>query len=193
MFESAPELRHSRVVLRPLRAEDADALFDLTPEGTFRYFLNWPQAWTREAFAAWMGGFFSASQRAYVVLDARDGRVLGSTSFLDIDPHNRAVEIGRTWYAPGARGTLVNPACKLLMLGHAFERERCVRVTLKCDARNAHSRRAIARLGAVPEGTLRKHRVQQDGYVRDTVYFGVTAEEWPGVKRNLEARLAGLT
>lgn len=190
MFASAPELRYPCVLLRPLHAEDADALFDITPEGTFRYFLNWPEPWTREAFAAWVGGFFSATQRPFAVLDPRDGRVLGSTSYLDIDPRNRAVEIGRTWYLPEVRGTLVNPACKLLLLGHAFEREGCVRVTLKCDARNAHSQRAIAKLGAVREGTLRKHRVQQNGYVRDTVYFGVTAEEWPGVKRGLEARLA---
>ncbi len=189
VFDPALEFRGPVVALRPLRPDDADALFAITPPGTFDYFLNWPRAWTRQAFAAWVAGFFSPTQRAYAVLDARDGRLLGGTSFLDIDAGNRSVEVGRTWYAPEVRGTLVNPACKLLLLGHAFEREGCVRVTLKCDARNLHSQRAIARLGAVREGTLRKHRVQQNGFVRDTVYFGVTRDEWPEVKDRLERRL----
>jgi RimJ/RimL family protein N-acetyltransferase len=116
--------------------------------------------------------------------------MVGSTSYMDIDPPNRCVEIGATWYAPSHRGTRINPECKLLLLGHAFETLSCVRVTLKCDSRNLHSQAAIAKLGATREGVLRKHRIQPDGYVRDTVYFSVIAEEWPQVRQSLLDRLA---
>jgi RimJ/RimL family protein N-acetyltransferase len=107
---------------------------------------------------------------------------------MDIDPPNACVEIGATWYTPTARGTSINPACKLLLLRHAFETLGCVRVTLKCDGRNLHSQRAITKLGATREGTLRKHRIQQNGFVRDTVMFSVIRDEWPTVRAGLEAR-----
>lgn len=183
-------LQGSRVVLRPLAAADAPALFAITPPTTFPYFLSWPREWTPTAFQAWLDAHLAnARTRAFAVIDGATGGVIGCTSYMDIDPPNRCVEIGATWYAPAWRGTHVNPECKLLLLGHAFEKLGCVRVTLKCDARNLHSQRAIAKLGAVREGTLRKHRIQSDGYVRDTVYFSVIAEEWPRVREGLIARL----
>lgn len=190
MFETVPTLRGSHVTLRPLEVEDARALFEVTPKETFRLFLSWPTEWTAAGFEAWVKAkLFGAKQRAMVVTLARTGEVVGSTSFLDIDPVNRAVEVGSTWYAPSARGTAVNPECKLLMLGHAFEVEGCERVTLKTDARNEHSMRAMAKMGAVYEGVLRKHRIQQDGFVRDTAYFSVVRGEWQGVKAGLQKRL----
>lgn len=191
MFETLPILEGTHVRLRPLEQRDAAALFAITPPDTFRLFLSWPKEWTLPAFEAWVAAkLFGARQRGMVVLERSSGRVVGCSSFLDIDATNRAVEIGSTWFAKGVRGTAVNPETKLLMLGHAIESERCVRVTLKTDARNEHSRRAIAKLGATFEGVLRKHRIQQDGFVRDTAYFGVTEEEWPGVKEGLVRRLA---
>lgn len=179
------------VVLRPLTMEDAGALFAITPEGTFRHFLNWPGEWTEAAFAAWMAERLFRPDQAPFAVEHR-GVLAGSTSYLDVQPAHRHAEIGCTWYAAGARGTAVNPACKLLMLRHAFESMGCVRVTLKCDGRNEVSQRAIAKLGAVREGVLRKHRVQPDGFVRDTVYFSVVEAEWPAVRERLERRLAGL-
>lgn len=182
------------VRLRPLRAEDAGALFAITPPDAFRHFLLWPEAWTLPAFMAWMEGcLFKPDQAPFAVERWAGGRLelAGSTSFMDLQPAHRHAEIGCTWYAPGARGTAVNPACKLLMLRHAFESMGCVRVTLKCDGRNEVSQGAIAKLGAVREGVLRKHRVQPDGFVRDTVYFSVVEGEWPAVRAGLERRLAG--
>lgn len=186
----APVLEGRAVRLRPLTVGDAGALFAITPPETFRYFLNWPRPWTEAAFAAWMQSrLFAADQIPFAV--EHHGVIVGSTSYLDVQPAHRHVEIGCTWYEPGVQGTVVNPECKLLMLRHAFESMGCVRVTLKCDGRNEVSQRAIAKLGAVREGVLRKHRVQPDGFVRDTVYFSVLEGEWPAVRERLERRLAG--
>lgn len=126
---------------------------------------------------------------AFVVRSVRDGRVLGMSCYMDIRPEHRSLEVGMTWYIPEVRGTEVNPECKLLLLGHAFEHLRAVRVTLKTDLRNVHSQAAIAKLGAVREGVLRKHGIQPNGYVRDTVFFSILDDEWPHVRKRLEARL----
>lgn len=119
-----------------------------------------------------------------------DGRAQGSTSYLDVDLAVGGVEIGWTWYARPLWATSVNPACKLLLLGHAFEELGAERVTLKTDALNARSRAAIARLGAAYDGTLRHHRQRPDGSVRDTAYYSILAPEWPVVRQDLQGRLA---
>jgi len=127
---------------------------------------------------------------AFAVLDAATGEVRGSTSFYDWEPRMARVEIGHTYYARRWWGTSNNPACKLLMLRHAFETWGCVRVALRADARNARSIAAITRLGATPEGVLRSHRVAPDGSRGDTAYFSILADEWPAVRDGLLARLA---
>jgi N-acetyltransferase len=147
----------------------------------------------------------------FAVRRLSDRRLVGSTRFLDLDvfvwppPWPPGVgrgpaptdsqpptvaEIGSTWYAAQAQRTGVNPACKLVMLRHAFEIWQVLRVTLKTDARNAASRAAIERLGAQFEGVRRAHGPAQDGTARDTAYYSVTAAEWPAVRENLRARLA---
>ncbi len=118
-----------------------------------------------------------------------DGRVVGTTSFLDIDPVNRSIEIGRTWIVPTYQRTFVNTEAKLLMLREAFETFGAVRVFLKTHAENARSRTAIERLGARFEGVLRKHMLLPDGSWRDTAYFSIIDDEWQAVKAGLEARL----
>ncbi|MBO0806289.1 MAG: GNAT family N-acetyltransferase [Nocardiopsaceae bacterium] len=140
-----------------------------------------------------------------------DGRVVGSTRFLDLDvfawpppwppgvgrgpePSDdqppTVAEIGSTWLAAGTRRTGVNPACKLLLLAHAFEAWGVARVTLKTDARNKTSRAAIDRLGAQFEGVRRAHGPASDGTIRDTAYFSILAAEWPAVRDHLEYRLS---
>ena len=106
-----------------------------------------------------------------------------------IDSPNKRVEIGGTYYHPDCRGGVVNPEAKFLMLRHAFETWRCVRVELKTDALNRKSRHAILRLGAKEEGTLRKHLLTWTGRIRDTVYFSILDTEWPEIKARLEAKL----
>ena len=122
-----------------------------------------------------------------------DGRAQGSTSYLDVDPAVGGLEIGWTWYARGLWATDVNPTCKLLLLGHAFDDLGAERVTLKTDALNTRSRAAIARLGCAYDGTLRHHRRRPDGSVRDTAYFSLLAAEWPPARDRLLARLAATT
>ena len=118
-----------------------------------------------------------------------DGRAVGSTSYLDIEPELGGIEVGWTWYTPSVWRTAVNPACKLLLLGHAFDDLGAARVTLKTDALNLRSRSAIARLGAVYDGTLRHHRRRPDGTIRDTAFFSILAAEWPAVCHSLVNRL----
>lgn len=190
-------LRGHGVVLEPLRAEHAAEFLPITPPETFAYFLSWPAGWEVEprveAMRAWLEKLLANPKNVcFLVRDAATGAAVGSSSYMDIDPPNRALEIGATWYDPRVRGTHVNPACKLLLLHHALEELGCIRVTLKCDGRNVHSQRAIAKLGAVREGTLRKHRITQTGYERDTVYFSVTREEWGEVRGRLFSRAAKL-
>jgi RimJ/RimL family protein N-acetyltransferase len=145
-------------------------------------------------FDAWVdhvrAGMVKGERIAYVVRQLRDGAVVGSTSYLDIQPENARVEIGATWYVPAAQGGPVNPEAKLLLLGNAFGAGyNCV--YLKTDARNARSRAAISKLGAKQDGILRGHLWREEaGYFRDTVYFSILADEWPRVRAGLEARLA---
>lgn len=125
----------------------------------------------------------------FAVIDRLSGQVAGCTRYLDIQPANRAIEIGWTWYGGAYQRTSINTECKYLLMRHAFETLGCVRVQLKTDGRNARSQAAIARLGAVREGTLRRSRVMHDGFIRDTVYFSVLDSEWLGVKARLEGFL----
>ena len=117
-------------------------------------------------------------------------RVVGSSRFGNYDAANRKVEIGWTWIARPWQRTVVNAEAKLLMLRYAFEELECVRVEFKTDAINLRSQGALDKLGAVREGVLRSHMIVQGGRRRDSVYFSILPEEWPAVRRRLEARIA---
>jgi|SRR5690625_4543845 len=117
--------------------------------------------------------------------------VVGMSTYLDVSTADARLEIGSTSYTPPVWGTLVNPEAKLLLLSHAFDVLGAGRVQLKTDVRNVRSQRAIARLGARYEGTLRRYQRRSDGTVRDTVLFSVLAEEWPTVRKTVQARLDG--
>lgn len=117
------------------------------------------------------------------------GSVIGSTSYIDVQPGNAALEIGSTTYATAVWGGAVNPETKLLLLEHAFETLNAGRVQLKTDIRNERSQRAIERLGARFEGVLRRHMRRDDGTMRDTVMFSIIAEEWPAVRDALRKRV----
>jgi len=141
--------------------------------------------WFDEALAA------GAEGRAvpFATMVRATGRVVGSTRFGNLDALNRRVEIGWTWVAPAWQGTGVNVEAKYLMFTHAFEVWGCHRVELKTDALNAQSRGAMRRLGAREEGVFRQYQVREDGRVRDTAWYAVTAEDWPKVKTGLQRRL----
>jgi len=116
--------------------------------------------------------------------------IAGTTRFMNMDLANRKVEIGSTWIAPPWQRTVVNTEAKYLMLRYAFETWKCLRVEFKTDALNLQSRKAILRLGAKEEGTLRKHMLTWNGRQRDSVYFSILDTEWPEVKAGLESKLA---
>jgi RimJ/RimL family protein N-acetyltransferase len=135
-----------------------------------------------------------AEQRAgqslpFATVERASGRVVGSTRFAAIERAHRRVEIGWTWIARPWQRTAINTEAKYLMLRHAFEVWRCQRVELKTGSKNERSRRAILRIGATEEGTLRKHQLYADGTARDSVYFSITDDEWPGVKERLEGMM----
>lgn len=118
-----------------------------------------------------------------------DGRLVGSTSYLNVDAPNRRLEIGHTWYVADARRTGVNAETKLLMLGHAFDELNCVAVEFRTHFLNFASRTAIERLGAKLDGVLRSHQLLADGSRRDTVVYSILDIEWPAVRSNLKFRL----
>lgn len=122
---------------------------------------------------------------AFAVTEEATGTVLGSTSFHDILPAVKRVEIGYTWYAQRCQRTHINTTCKLLMLTHAFDTLGCRTVGWRTDNYNFASQRAIERLGAKKDGVIRGHAMRRDGTIRDTVMYSLTAGEWPEVKAHL--------
>ncbi|ART55916.1 GNAT family N-acetyltransferase [Acidovorax carolinensis] len=122
---------------------------------------------------------------AFAVVNDATGQVLGSTSYHDIVPAVKRVEIGYTWYAKSVQRTHVNTTCKLLMMGHAFDTLGCHVVGWRTDNFNFASQRAIERLGARKDGVLRGHAPRRDGTIRDTVMYSMRSGEWPEAKAQL--------
>lgn len=193
-FEPKPIILTGRHVrLEPLERRHLPALLDAArdPE-TFRYFVTPPLGEEKE-MTKWLDqilkGQAAGTDVGWATVRISDGRVVGATTYLDIRRANRGLEIGNTWIAPEAQRTPVNTEAKFLQLRHAFEDLGAWRVQLKTDERNAKSRAAIARIGAIFEGILRKYQVRFDGYIRNTAMFSLTTEEWPAARARLEALL----
>lgn len=125
----------------------------------------------------------------FVTIERKSDTVVGSTRFGNIDTQNKKAEIGWTWINPEWQRTVVNTEAKLLMLTHAFDVWKCIRVELKTDANNKRSRAAIARIGGVEEGTLRNHMITESGRYRDSVYFSIIDSEWEDVRADLTAKV----
>ncbi len=184
--------RHVR--LEPLSESNVPdlAIAGRAPE-TWRW-MPYGEVTTEERMFAWVRDILARQARGtdlpFAVVHLASGRAIGCTRYLDIQPANRAVEVGGTWYAPEHQRTAANTECKLLILGHAFERIGVNRVQFKTDLRNERSQRALERIGAVREGVLRDQMVMPDGHVRSSVYFSILAREWPGVRAFLESKLA---
>lgn len=122
---------------------------------------------------------------AFAVLDDESGKVLGTTSYHDIVPAVRRVEIGYTWYAQSVQRTHVNTSAKLLLLAHAFGTLDCHVVGWRTDNFNFASQRAIERLGAKKDGVIRGHALRRDGTIRDTVMYSMRSGEWPEARAQL--------
>jgi len=178
------------ITLRPLMPADLPGLYAVTPADTFRFYSISPRMASVEAFVTDVTALIGDPSRVlFAVVLEETGQIVGSTSYLEIRPEHRGLEIGYTWYVPAHRGTRVNPACKRLLIGHAIETLGAVRVQIKTGRANLHSQRAIEKLGATYEGVLRANFIRPDGELRDTVYYSILPSEWPKVKAGLDARL----
>jgi N-acetyltransferase len=189
---AAARLVGRRVVLEPLASEHAGELYLAAQDERIWRWLGGSVPSSPQAFGRWFGEASEAARHGDEVPFAvrHAGRVVGSTRYMALAPEHGRLEVGWTWYAPDVWGTGVNAECKLLLLGHAFERLGCARVELKTDARNERSRGAMLAMGATFEGIHRKH-MRLPGGTRDTAWYSVIDEEWPAVRRRLEERLVG--
>lgn len=201
------------VQLEPLAHEHVEGLAAAAAEERGSYGFTWvPDGLdeTRTYVEAALEHAAGGRAVPFVVRRLSDGALVGSTRFLDLEVFENpapwppgigvggipsdenppsVAEIGSTWYSASAQRTAVNTETKLLLLTHAFETWRCLRVTLKTDARNAASRAAIERIGGRFEGVRRVHTVATDGGLRDTAYFSIVAAEWFTVRAGLVSRL----
>jgi RimJ/RimL family protein N-acetyltransferase len=194
-FDPRPTvLPGTHVLLEPLRLGHANDLLRAgSDDATWRYMarpalrtVEDAESMIRQALIETEAG----REVAFAIVAAASKQAVGSTRFLDIQRPHRTLEIGWTWIGASWQRTAINTECKLLLLGHAFDAQGAHRVTLKTDARNTGSQRAIERIGGMHEGVLRRHRVCWDGFVRDTVYYGIVDHEWPEVRERLVGMLA---
>jgi RimJ/RimL family protein N-acetyltransferase len=194
---AAADLRVSLVgrlaVVEPLAAEHAAGLLAAAEDAEM--FAWMPVDMTSpEALRAWLNTTLASDQAGrevpFAIRDARSGEVVGSTRFLELRFEHLRAEIGWTWVRRSSWSTGINVETKLLLLGQAFDQAGLRRVEFKTDARNERSRGALLALGASFEGILRKHMVARDGGPRDSAYFSVIDDEWPGLRNRLERRVA---
>ena len=122
----------------------------------------------------------------FSVVELKRDKAVGMTTFMNMDPINRRVEIGSTWYRDDVQRTSINTESKLLLMGYAFEKLNCIAVEFRTHFMNRQSRRAIERLGAKLDGILRSHMIIANGTIRDTVVYSVIRSEWEAVKANLK-------
>jgi RimJ/RimL family protein N-acetyltransferase len=178
------------VRLEPLNETHVPDLAAVGLDNTIWKYMRYGAVNTEEQIHAWVSDMLYLEQRGddlpFAVINIANGKAIGCTRYLNINRSDRNLEIGGTWYGLAYQRTAVNTECKYLLLRHAFECLGCLRVSLKADARNERSLRAIERIGAVKEGVLRKHMVLDDGFVRDSVVYSIIDDEWPAVKHRLE-------
>ncbi|MCA3246086.1 MAG: GNAT family N-acetyltransferase [Azospirillum sp.] len=183
------EGEHVRLV--PLESAHAEGIAALLDDTLTAYFqkpfrtLADARAMIDDALMAQAAG----TALAFTTIERASGRIAGGSRFLNIRSHDRVAEIGFTYVGRAFQRSAVNTEAKLLMLGHAFDAWAANRVEFKTDSLNVQSRAALARLGAVEEGTLRNHMLMSDGRLRHSVYFSVLPAEWPAVRDRLRARL----
>jgi N-acetyltransferase len=184
---SAPQ-----VVLEPLSFDHHDALCEATRDGELWklwYTIIPSPEGMRAEIDRRLALHAQGTMLPWAVRLAASGRIVGMTTYMNVEATKPRVEIGSTWYARSVQGTAINPACKLLLLEHAFDTLGCNAVEFRTNWFNFHSRRAIERLGAKVDGILRNHMRMPDGTMRDTCVYSILPGEWPAVKKNLLFKL----
>ncbi len=190
-FLQPVELAGSHVKLVPLMPEHLDGLIEAARDGEL-WRLWYTFVPRPEHMAAEIERRLSLLARdqmlPFTVLDG-GGRIVGMTTYMNVDGANRRVEIGSTWYAQRMQRTPLNTEAKLMLLRHAFERLSCIAVEFRTHRLNTQSRRAIERLGAQLDGMLRAHQISPNGSLRDTAVYSITAAEWPTIQVHLQFQL----
>jgi RimJ/RimL family protein N-acetyltransferase len=184
-------LRGPHALLKPLSQDHVDGLTEAVKDGElwklWYTFIPRPENMGKE-IGRRLGLQAAGAMLPFTVFDA-DGRIAGMSTYMNVDAANRRVEIGSTWYAGRVQRSAVNTQCKLLLLGHAFEKLDCIAVEFRTHFFNHASRRGIERLGAKQDGILRSHQIAPNGTLRDTVVYSIIASEWPTVKAHLDYQL----
>lgn len=187
-------LQGKHVRLEPMTEEHIPGLGEIGVGQTFWDFMVYGNINTVADMRNWVRDILGRAEKGtdlpFVAIHLASGRVAGATRYLNIMPQDRGLEIGGTWYGLEFQRTPVNTECKYLLLSHAFEMLRCIRVQLKTDLRNERSQKAIERIGAVKEGVLRNHMILPDGRVRHSVIYSILDSEWPDVKKRLEEMMS---
>ena len=182
--------RHARLV--PLSLDHLDALMEAVRDGELWklwYTLIPPPEGMRAEIERRLKLQEEGRMLPFTVLDA-ERKPAGMTTYMNIDAPNRRLEIGSTWYRQSVQRTALNTQCKLMLLTYAFEDLDCIAVELRPHVLNTQSRRGTERLGAKQDGILRRHMIQPNGSIRDTVVYSITAPEWPTVKAHLDWQLS---
>ena len=187
-------LTGQRVRLEPIDPQHAEDLYRVGQDEVIWRYLTTPPFSSLDDAQNWVkmcvDRMATGLRVQFAAVHLEEGKAIGSTGYLDIDRPNRTLEVGMTWYGVDYQRSFVNTECKYLLLKHAFEDQSARRVCIKTDVNNTPSRRAIERIGGVQEGILRNHRINRDGSNRDSVYYSIIDEEWPGVRENLEKMMA---
>jgi RimJ/RimL family protein N-acetyltransferase len=191
-FADVPVLKNDWVVLEPLSNDHLDGLAEAVKVDQLwrTWYTNIPAPEEMAAEITRRQELQAEGLMApWAVVDPATGRAVGMTTFMNLEPENRRLEIGSTWLGRSAQGTGINPAAKLLLLQRAFGDLDCIAVEFRTHWHNQQSRAAIARLGAKQDGVLRNHKIIKGGTVRDTVVFSIIDREWPTVRYGLQQRL----
>ena len=185
-------LRGKFARLEPLSVTHAHGLVDAARDGDLwqLWYTFIPAPDRMEAEIQRRLGLQAAGSMLPFTVFAANDRIVGMSTFMNIDSAHQRVEIGSTWYGASAQRTPLNTQCKRLMLGHAFDALQCIAVEFRTHRFNHQSRRAIERLGAQQDGILRNHQRAANGTLRDTVVYSITADEWPTVRAHLDFELS---
>jgi N-acetyltransferase len=186
-------LQGNHVRLEPMGEQHISGLTEIGAGRDFWNFMLYGDIKTEADMRRWVLDILERGKRGsdlpFVAIHLDSGRVAGATRYLNVMSNDRGLEIGGTWYGLDFQRTAVNTECKYLLLKHAFEDLKCIRVQLKTDSLNERSQKAIERIGAKKEGVLRNHMILPDGRIRHSVFYSMIDTEWADVKKRLESML----
>lgn len=189
-FIAPSRLEGKRVLLVPLELSHASELWETAQDETIWTHYTFRQMKTNERFLTFINDCINlmdaGKEFTFTAIDKTTGKMTGCTSFLDIQPPSRSLEIGRTWISPLLQGTGFNAECKYHLLSYCFEKLELIRVFFKTDSNNIRSQKALEKIGAKREGILRNHMIREDGTFRHSVYYSIIENEWQETKKHLE-------